>query len=173
MSEFLTLKVLLNPSSESRTILWSLSKIFTKLYNIALEQKILNQKKAYLKYEKQVKELKKLKKEFPEFNLLYSKVIQNILRKLDDNFKFFFSNRKNGNSPRPPFFKSSKHFFTLRYDQSGFSIDFKNKILMDVNSAINFLRLTYCLVARPGVKIRGMFLISVVLDNKLIRKFHP
>lgn len=135
MTEFVTLKVFLKPSLESIRILWSLSKTATKLYNIALEQKILfyNQKKSYLKYELQAKELKKLKKEFPEFNLLYSKVSQNVLRKLDDNFKSFFSN-KNGNSngngrPRPPFFKSYKNFFTLRYDQSSFSIDFKNKIL--------------------------------------------
>lgn len=46
------------------------------------------------------------------------------LRTLDANYRSFFAKWKKGDkTARPPKFKGKKHFFTMKYNQSGFAFD--------------------------------------------------
>jgi len=53
--------------------------------------------------------------------VVYSKVLQGILKKLDANYKSFFALRKNGYlDSQSPNYKSKEYFQTIPYNQSGF-----------------------------------------------------
>ena len=86
-----------------------------------------------INYVKQQNDLPQLKNKFPEYNWVYSKVLQYTLRTLDADFKSFFAlNKKGDKDARPPKFKGKKFFTTIIYNQSGFKtgngwIEFSHK----------------------------------------------
>ena len=64
-----------------------------------------------------------IKQKYPEYKWVYSKVLQQVLKKLNENFQSFYSLNKRGDlTARPPRFMGKHHFFTLCYNQSGFKI---------------------------------------------------
>ena len=82
-----------------------------------------------MNYTKQQNDLPEIKEKYPEYEWVYSKVLQMTLRKLDANYKSFFALWGNGDKKaRPPKFKSKKYFTTLCYNQSGFKIT-KNSVV--------------------------------------------
>lgn len=128
----LTKKYKIQVTKEQVDVLWNLSEQCRLLYNFALSER----KEAWendnrsIKYIEQQNNLPQLKKDFPNYSIVYSKVLQAVLKKLDANYKSFFGLWKNGiKDARPPKFKSKKYFFTLPYNQSGFKIN---------NGIINF-----------------------------------
>ena len=128
----LTKKLRICPSSEQAHVLWNLSEKCRFLYNFSLQErkedwKLQQQKpkddRNYTNYLKQSKTLPSIKQKYPEYKWVYSKVLQQVLKKLDENFRSFFSLHKRGEcNARPPRFKGKDHFFTLCYNQSGFKI---------------------------------------------------
>jgi len=129
----LTQKMRIFPSQVQEDVLWVLSEKCRLIYNFALVERLENWKvnknkpqkeRKYISYKKQQNDLPRIKENYPEYKWVHSKVLQMTLRKLDANYRSFFKLRKNGyfdaNSPR---FKGKKHFFTLCYNQSGFSIN--------------------------------------------------
>ena len=121
----LTQKIRIYPSPEQEKVLWALSNQCRRLYNIALAER----KDAYLKgerinYQVQQNELVLLKKQYPEFCMVYSKVLQMTLNTLDSDYRSFFALRRNGDVlAQPPHFKSREYFTTMTYNQSGFKIE--------------------------------------------------
>jgi putative transposase len=128
----LTCKVRVWPTQKQKHVLWDLSEKCRLLYNFSLQarkqdwllqyQKEKN-KQNFITYQQQSRALPEIKRTYPEYRWVYSKVLQQVLKKLDENFRSFLSLRKKGDvNARPPHFKGKHFFFTLCYNQSGFSI---------------------------------------------------
>lgn len=113
----------------------SLEKTFNLcrfLYNSSLEERI----SYYQKYGKycscydQINELPEIKELLPEFNDVYSQVLQSTLKRSDASFKNFFRNKEwlNTNSEGSGFprFKNKFRFRSILYTQSGFKIEEKS-----------------------------------------------
>jgi len=121
----LTWKVRINPTKKQEELLWELSETCRILYNQALiERKYLyDTYNCSVSYRDQQNALPELKKQYPRYNIVYSKVLQMTLKKLDGAFKAFFGLRKNGDTTaKLPTFRGKQYFFTLCYNQSGFKI---------------------------------------------------
>ncbi len=118
-------KVKVYPTEAQTDTLWSLSNLCRLVYNFALaERKDTHADTGKgVSYKKQQNDLPLLKEQYPHYKAVYSKVLQMALRTLDANYRSFFALKRNGNKEaQPPTFKGKKHFFTMKYNQSGFSI---------------------------------------------------
>ncbi|MHA1675102.1 MAG: helix-turn-helix domain-containing protein [Promethearchaeota archaeon] len=96
----LTQKVKIYPNPEQIQVLWILSEKCRLIYNFALRERMDNWKanrgktkeeRTYINYQCQQNQLPSLKKEYPEYWLVYAKVLQSTLKRLDANFKSFFA----------------------------------------------------------------------------------
>lgn len=118
-------KIRIYPTREQEKVLWDLSAQCRRLYNLGLAERRL----AYLKGEKinyqiQQNELILTKQVYPEFRMVYSKVLQMTLNQLDSDYRSFFALRRNGDeTAMPPHFKSKHGFTTIVYNQSGFKFE--------------------------------------------------
>lgn len=131
----LTQKIRIFPSKNQKLILWDLSEKCRLIYNFALAERIENwnknkykpkDDKKYISYLEQQNKLPLLKKKYPEYKWVYSKVLQMILKRLNSDYKSFFTKWINGDKQaRPPKFKSKKRFTTICYNQSGFKLEKK------------------------------------------------
>src|SRR5665648_1141748 len=108
----LTKKINIDPTEEQVSVLWELSDKCRFIYNLALADKknAWHNEQRSVGYIEQQNKLPEFKKNNPEYKVVYSKVIQGVLKKLDANYKSFFALRKNGDlKARPPKFRSSKY----------------------------------------------------------------
>jgi len=83
----LTAKVKIYPTEEQLKVLWELSNRCCSLYNLALSDRKdawKNNRKS-TKYIEQQNKLPEFKIRNPEYKVVYSKVLQGILKKLDAN----------------------------------------------------------------------------------------
>ena len=129
---YLSHKVRIFPSEDQQNVLWDLAEKCRLIYNFALRDRIQNwrmkkdkpkEEMQLLTYNKQSNQLPALKKQYPEYKWVYSKVLQNTLRRLDADYKSFYALWKKGDTnARPPNFKGWKYFTTLSYNQSGFKM---------------------------------------------------
>lgn len=126
----LTYKTRIYPTPEQEQVLWKLSDQCRLLYNFALLERMSEwyvNKKSVNCY-KQINDLKRIKKKYPNYEWVYSKVLQTTLEKLDDAYGSFFTLYKNGDeTARPPGYRGKNYFFTMNYNQSGFKLS-KNKV---------------------------------------------
>ncbi|MFX1535768.1 MAG: RNA-guided endonuclease InsQ/TnpB family protein [Promethearchaeota archaeon] len=121
----LTQKLTIRPTKEQAHVLWTLAQACRKLYNQALaERKFLYQHyNVQVSYVDQQNGLPQLKQVCPDYQQVYSKVLQMTLKKLDAAYKSYFGLVKQGEkTARPPGFRGRHYFFTLCYNQSGFKI---------------------------------------------------
>ena len=94
------------------------------LYNFALQERVETYKKngISLSFFDQVKELPLLKDELPEYKLVYSQVLQDVLKRLDLNFKSFFRRLKKHEKPGFPRYKGYDRYDSFTYPQGGFKL---------------------------------------------------
>ena len=94
------------------------------LYNSALQERIEAYKKngISLSFFDQVKELPLLKGELPEYELVYAQVLQNVLKRLDLNFKSFFRRLRNHEKAGFPRYKGYDRYDSFTYPQGGFKL---------------------------------------------------
>ncbi|MFX0100707.1 MAG: RNA-guided endonuclease InsQ/TnpB family protein [Candidatus Hodarchaeota archaeon] len=121
------------PTAEQEAVLWALSEKCRLTYNFALAERIdtweknkekPEEEREYITYIKQQNNLPSIKKQYPEYNWVYSKVLQSTLRKLAEAYKSFFAHWNKGDkNAHPPRFKGKYHFTTMCYNQSGFKIE--------------------------------------------------
>src|SRR3990167_5639562 len=119
----LTQQIKIKASPSQEIVLEALSEKCRLIYNFALKERkeAFEQNINGINYVKQQNDLPQLKAKFPEYNWVYSKVLQYALRTLDADFKSFFAlNKKGDKDARPPKFKGKKFFTTMVYNQSGF-----------------------------------------------------
>ncbi len=136
----LTRKIRVIPTPKQEQILWDLSEKCRLLYNFALAQRKQNwetnktkspSNRKYITYTEQQNNLPVLKKKYPEYTWVYSKVLQMVLRRLDADYKSFFTRWHNGDyQARPPRFKGKDYFTTLCFNQSGFTLDLVNQTIL-------------------------------------------
>ncbi len=128
----LTLPVKIEIAPEQESVLWDLSEKCRLIYNFGLsERQDAYKNKNTISYVKQQNKLPELKKQFPDYKWVYSKVLQGILKCLDNDYKSFFNLRKNKDvKARTPGFKGKKYFTTMIYNQSGFQISDSNGCIL-------------------------------------------
>jgi putative transposase len=120
----LTQQVRIEPTKEQENVLWDLSEKCRLIYNFALKERKDAHKYGHkIGYMKQQNDLPTIKKKYPEYDWVYSKVLQYTLRNLDADYRSFFALKKNGDKDaNPPKYKGKKYFTTMVYNQSGFAI---------------------------------------------------
>lgn len=127
------------PSDTQKETLDQHLNLCRKLYNAALEERIIWYKEANisLRYRDQSAELPKLRESLPEYQKIYSQVLQSTLRRLDQTFESFFRRVKERKSGRAgmskigfPRFKGRNRFKSILYPQyrRTFSITLNRKL---------------------------------------------
>lgn len=181
----LTKKIKINPIEEQVDVLWQLSEQCRCLYNFALAERkdAWKTEQRSVKYVEQQNQLPALKEKFPQYNMVYSKVLQSVLKKLDANYKSFFSLWKNGDkSARPPKFRSGKYFMTLVYNQSGFKINngklsFSHKVneiplSFEIGNAFDLLEIKQIEIYNDDpYKGRGKFFVSITYEENPLKEY--
>jgi putative transposase len=126
----LLIKVQLYPTKTHTERLNSTLSLCRELYNAALSHRIEAWKKAQhsVTYLEQQDSLPEIKEAIPESQAVYSQVLQDVLRRLDRNFKAPFRRRNNGEEPDFPRFKGKSWYKSFTYPQSGWSFIGDNKI---------------------------------------------
>ena len=139
----LTFQYRLYPTQEQQNKLWLHANKLNWLYNHFLNQRIENHrtKTKTTRYTQQ-KDLVKLKKEekliaekdssyHDILNEIHSQVLQQVVLRLDNSYKDFFSRVKNKKGIGFPKYRSCSNFFGICYPQEGFTIKnniFKTKV---------------------------------------------
>ncbi|MBP1910389.1 RNA-guided endonuclease InsQ/TnpB family protein, partial [Methanolobus bombayensis] len=124
----LTLPIKIQSTPEQESVLWDLSEKCRLIYNFGLkERQNAYKNKTKINYIMQQNKLPEIKQKFPDYKIVYSKVLQGCLKCLDNDYKSFFNLLKNKDTKaKPPGFKGKKYFTTMIYNQSGFSITDSN-----------------------------------------------
>ena len=133
----LTQKIRIFPTVEQEDVLWILSEKCRLLYNFALGHRndVYKKTGASITYNMQQDELPEIKKKYPEYEWVYSKVLQMVLKGLDADFKSFIMLKKNSKegkgdkNAKTPGYKGRDYFTTMNYNQSGFKIE-NGKIIL-------------------------------------------
>jgi putative transposase len=118
-------KIRIYPTEEQVNVIWHLSEMVRVIYNLALadRQQIWHDEKRPVKYLEQQNMLPEFKKNNPEFKVVFSKMYQVILRKLDISYKSTLTKwRSEDYTAELPKFKSYKYIMNLPFNQSGFTI---------------------------------------------------
>jgi putative transposase len=126
----LTQKIRIFPTIEQEDVLWILSEKCRLLYNFALGHRndVYKETGSSVTYNMQQDELPEIKKKYPEYEWVYSKVLQMVLKGLDADFKSFIMLRKGGKegkgdkNAKTPGYKGKDYFVTMNYNQSGLKI---------------------------------------------------
>jgi putative transposase len=117
-------RLLGNKTTFSRADEWLV--LCQRLYNIALEQRIYiycNSRQTISCYD-QSKQLPELKEAFPEYQLVGSQVLQDVIFRLDKAYQAFFRRGKNGNFKAGfPRFKSRDRYHSFTLTQAGWKLD--------------------------------------------------
>jgi putative transposase len=119
-------KIRIYPTKEQESVLWHLSEMVRLLYNLALadRQQIWHDEKRPVKYLEQQNMLPEFKENNPEFKVVYSKVYQTMLRKIETSYRSTLTKWRNGDyTAELPKFKSYKYILNLPFNQSGFTIE--------------------------------------------------
>jgi len=117
-------KYRLYPTKNQRHKLQNTLDLCRDLYNSALQERIEAYKKSKvsLSYIDQQNELPILKKELPAYGQVYAQVLQNVLKRLDTNFKSFFRRVKKHEKPGFPRYRGYDRYDSFTYPQGGFKL---------------------------------------------------
>ncbi|MDE4543345.1 RNA-guided endonuclease TnpB family protein [Thermoanaerobacterium sp. R66] len=104
----------IEPTKEQEEKLFYTLYLCRKLYNYSLDQRIKHYKQygKGLTYKEQQNMLPKYKKEHPEYKLVQSQILQDVLRRLDRAYKNFFDKRA-----KYPKFKDKYHYTSITLPQ--------------------------------------------------------
>ncbi len=131
------------PSKEQKAILNCQMLLSKQLYNLLLEksqQHFKDTGKTFTKYD-MIKWTTKLKKEHPEYNEVYSQVLQNVPDRVSKAYKNFFrrvKEKRSGKKQKVGFPRFKSFVSSLTYPQSGFKIE-KKRIELSKIGRINFV----------------------------------
>ncbi|MGZ3610977.1 MAG: RNA-guided endonuclease InsQ/TnpB family protein [Ktedonobacteraceae bacterium] len=118
------------PTKKQERLLNEQLALCAELYNAALQERrdayrMCGTSITYIQQAAQLPEIKVLR---PEYEAIYSQVLQEVLRRVDKAFKAFFHRVKAGLTPGYPRYKSRFRYASLTYPQSGFGIDEQGKL---------------------------------------------
>src|SRR5262245_4790820 len=128
-----TFKYKLRPTGEQKRVLDHTLRLCRVLYNCALEQRRTwwgqGQGKAAM-HTQQEAELPALKTAFPEYQQVYSQVLQDVLTRLDHAFQAFFRRVQAGEQPVYPRFQGEDRYHSFTYKQFGNGATLENGFLV-------------------------------------------
>jgi putative transposase len=106
------------------------------LYNVALEQRITAWQRRHAsvsRYEQEA-ELKDIRAEFPEYAVIHSHVLQDVLARLDKTYQAFFRRIQRGDKAGFPRFKGRNRFhsFTFKEFSNGATLDNGSLVLSKI-----------------------------------------
>lgn len=138
-----------------------------ELYNAALQERrdAWKLNRISVNYHSQSAQLPDIKMSRPEFNSIYSQILQDVLRKVSKSFDSFFRRIKNRGTPGFPRFKGRRFFRSFTYPQSGFALTGNNLTLSKMGSVrIRLSRTMQGKVKTCTIKkeISGWFVVFVV-----------
>jgi putative transposase len=109
--------------TQEQTLLFVLRRC-RALYNSALEERqaYYQMRRKSLGYRQQAAELAEIKTAYPAYQDIYSQVLQDVLRRLDNAFAAFFRRIRNGEKPGYPRFQGEARYDSFTYPQSGFAL---------------------------------------------------
>ncbi|AKB21753.1 helix-turn-helix domain-containing protein [Methanosarcina sp. WH1] len=174
-------KIRIYPTEEQVNVLWELSGKCRVVYNFALADRkdAYNKEKRSVKYTEQQNKLPDFKIRNPEYNIVYSKTLQGILKKLDSSYHSFFTHIKNGDKKaRPSNFKGRNYLMTIPYNQSGFKIEdgiiaFSHKVnnvplSFEIGNLAEDLNVKQVEIVNDNpYKARGKFFLCIVYDVEI------
>lgn len=107
-----------------------------QLYNAALQERrdAYRQRKATITVYDQMKHLVEIKTALPEYQGVYSQVLQDVLKRLDKTFRAFYRRLSLGEKPSYPRFQSQTRYSSLCYPQSGFSVSTKTAFFSKIGN---------------------------------------
>jgi putative transposase len=105
------------------TLEWILCRC-KEIYNAALEERTAAYRMCGVSvtFQMQDAQLPEIKEERPEFQEIYSQVLQDVLHRIDKAMQNFFRRIKNGEVPGYPRFKSGSRYHSFTYPQSGYEV---------------------------------------------------
>jgi putative transposase len=108
---------------QSNTLEWILRRS-KELYNAALEERTAAYKMCgvSISYQMQADQLPEIKEERPEYQEIYSQVLQDVLKRIDKAIQAFFRRVREGQKPGYPRFKSNSRYHSFTYPQGGYEI---------------------------------------------------
>jgi len=112
------------------------------LYNLALEQRIsiYKQRHKNISAFQQMYELPELKKSYPEFKIVNSQTLQDVILRLDKAFKVFFRRVKQSNGKAGfPRFKSKNRYDSFTLTQEGWKLEGKYLYIKNIGKFKLFL----------------------------------
>jgi putative transposase len=179
-------KIRIYPTEEQKDVLWNISEMCRIVYNFALadKQQVWSTEKRPVRYVEQANLLPDFKERNPEFKVVYSKVYQVILSKLDISYKSTLTKWKKGDyKAKLPKFKSRKYIMNLPFNQSGFTIKdgkitFSHYIkdavplTFDIGNLLDGLKIKQVEISNDNpYKARGKFYITVTYDEDILIPF--
>ncbi len=163
-------KFKLRPSKTVQIKLEQTLVLCRELYNSALQERREAWKvnRISINYHIQRAQLPEIKIIRPEFNNIYSQILQDIIRRVGKTFDDFFRRLKRGEKVGFPRFKSKNFFDSFAYVQSGFRLD-DDKLYL---SKIGIMRIRQSRVLQGKIKtciikreVSGWFAIFTVENN--------
>lgn len=147
-----------------------------ELYNAALEErsKAWKMNRQSLNYYDQCAQLKDIRAMRGDVNIIYAKVLQEVLRKADKTFAAFFRRNKSGEKAGYPRFKNQAGFNSFTYSQKGFWIKGKKLSLSKIGTCRLFLsrpvegKIKTCTIK---LEADGWYVIFAVEENQ--SPFYP
>ena len=175
----LTKKIRIYPTEEQESVIWVISDFVRRVYNFALadKQDTWHNEKRPVKYLEQQNKLPEFKKNNPEFKVVYSKVYQSILKKLDSAYRSTITKWKKGDyTAELPKFKSHKYILTIPYNESGFKIkDGKitfshyvndTQLTFDIGGIADGLKIKQVEISNDNpYKARGKFYVTITYEE--------
>jgi len=145
-----TFKYRIYPTKKQAKILQATLDACRWLYNHFLEQRKTrydNEKRTISRFEQNMS-IPDLKQENPNFNNVYSQVLQDVAARIDKAFKAFFRRVKAGEKPGYPRFKGYFRYDSFIYPQSGWKVENDTIKLSKIGS----IRIKYhrSIVGEPG-----------------------
>ncbi len=120
------------PTKKQAHLLNEQLALCAELYNAALQErrdayKLCGKSITFIQQSAQLPDIKETR---PEYEAIYSQVLQEVLHRVDKAFQAFFRRVKAGQPPGYPRFKSRFRYDSLTYPQSGFGIDEQGKLAL-------------------------------------------
>jgi putative transposase len=105
------------------TLEWILRRS-KELYNAAIEERTAAYRMCGVSvtYQMQADQLPDIKEERPEYQEIFSQVLQDVLHRIDKAMQNLFRRVKNGEVPGYPRFKSTSRYHSFTYPQRGYEV---------------------------------------------------
>jgi putative transposase len=145
--------------------------ICRELYNAALQERrdAYKIKRVSINYHAQAIQLPQIKEIRAEVGDVYSQVLQDVLRRVEESFAGFFRRVKEGKTPGYPRFKPASRYDSFTYPQSGFRLAGDRLHLSKIGSCrIHLSRLIEGKIKTCTIKreVDGWYVIFAVEENQ-------